>query len=272
MTDAVRLPPPAPRSAGPSPWALGLLALALLLVVAVLWASGREGAYRWGWHVVSPLNATGQENLLFLLGGLWITIQITVLATLLATVLGFLIALPGLSSDPWAQRFNRGFVEIFRAIPSLVMLLWVHYGLPILIGVNFDIFTSGVIGLALCEAAFMAEVFRGGIQSIEKGQHEAGRALGLSRAQRLRLIILPQALRRILPALGNQFVIVLKMSALVSVIGLADLTRRANELVVTLYRPLEIYTFLVLEYLLLVLLVSWLVRRLERRLARSEAG
>ena len=231
----------------------------------------RSGAYRWGWYVVSPLTETGRENLAFLLGGLAITLQISILATLLAVVLGLLIALPGLSADPWAQRFNRTFVEVFRAIPSLVMLLWVHYGLPVLLGVNFDVFTSGVIGLALTEAAFMAEVFRAGIQSIERGQHEAARALGLSRLQRLRLVVLPQAMRRILPALGNQFVIVLKMSALVSVIGLADLTRRANELVSTLSPPLEVYTFLVLEYLVLVLVISWAVRRLARRLAAGDA-
>lgn len=253
-----------------SPWAVFLFGLAAILALLVVLAATREGGYRWGWYVVLPTTETGRQNLLFLLGGLWITIQITVLATLLATVLGLLIALPGLSEDRWAQRFNRGFVEIFRAIPSLVMLLWVHYGLPILTGVNFDVFTSGVIGLALCEAAFMAEVFRAGIQSVERGQIEAATALGLGRRQRLRFVVLPQALRRVLPALGNQFVIVLKMSALVSVIGLADLTRRANELVTTLYRPLEVYTFLVLEYLVLVLIVSWLVRRLERRLAVGE--
>ncbi len=270
MRDAGRPPPPTRAGNGVSPWAVGLGLALLVTAAAVAVAAGRDGAYRWGWYVVLPTTEAGRQNLVFLLGGLWTTIQITILATLLATVLGLAVALPGLSTDPWAQRFNRGFVELFRAIPSLVMLLWVHYGLPILLGVNFDIFTSGVIGLALCEAAFMAEVFRAGIQSVERGQREAAYALGLSQRQRLRFVVLPQALRRILPALGNQFVIVLKMSALVSVIGLADLTRRANELVTTIYRPLEVYTFLVLEYLALVLVVSWLVRRLERRLAAAD--
>ncbi|MEO1090759.1 MAG: amino acid ABC transporter permease [Pseudomonadota bacterium] len=233
-------------------------------------AVSAEGAYRWGWYVVLPTTEAGSTNLAFLVGGLWITIQVSVLATLLATVLGLLVALPGLSEDRWARAFNRGFVEVFRAVPTLVMLLWVHYGLPVVLGVSLDVFTSGVLALAICESAFMAEVFRAGIQSIGRGQHEAAQALGLTPWQRFRLVILPQAVRRILPALGNQFVIVLKMSALVSVIGLADLTRRANELVTTLYRPLEIYTFLVLEYLVLVLVVSWAVRRLERHLAAGE--
>jgi len=262
--------PPSTGRPTPSPWIWAFAATAAVVILLAAYASGREGAYRWGWHVVSPWSESGRENLRFLLGGLGVTLQISLLATALAAILGLVIALPGLSRDPWARRFNRVFVEVFRAVPALVMLLWVHYGLPILVGINFDVFTSAVIGLALTEAAFMAEVFRAGIQSIERGQDEAARALGLGRWQRLRFVILPQAIKRILPALGNQFVIVLKMSALVSVIGLADLTRRANELVTTLYRPLEVYTFLVLEYLLLVLVISWLVRRLERRLGAGD--
>ena len=109
-----------------------------------------------------------------------------------------------------------------------------------------------------------------GIQSVPRGQREAARSLGLSGWNTFRLVIFPQAIRTILPALGNQFVYVLKMSSLVSVIGLQELTRRANELNVTEYRPLEIYTMLVLEYLVLILLTSWGVRALERRMSRHQ--
>ncbi len=103
----------------------------------------------------------------------------------------------------------------------------------------------------------------------EKGQWEAAHTLGLSTYQSYRYIILPQAIRRILPPLGNQFIYMLKMSSLLSIIGLQELTRRANELTVTVYRPLEIYTVLVVEYLLLILIVSWIVRRLEVRLGAN---
>jgi ABC-type amino acid transport system permease subunit len=127
-------------------------------------------------------------------------------------------------------------------------------------------FSAGVVALALSDSAFEAEIFRAGIQSIGKGQIEAADSLGLNYYQKMRVIILPQALRRILPPLGNQFVYMLKMSSLVSIIGLQELTRRANELTVTVYRPLEIYTVLVIEYLLLILMFSWMVRRLENRL------
>ena len=156
---------------------------------------------------------------------------------------------------------------MFRAIPLLVLLLWVYYGLPVVLGLSFGVFMAGVLSLALSDAAFEAEVFRAGIQSVPRGQVEAADTLGLSKAQTFRLIVFPQAIRSILPALGNQFIYVLKMSSLVSVIGLQELTRRANELNVSEYRPLEIYTFLVAEYLLLILIASWLVRRMEARLA-----
>jgi len=137
-------------------------------------------------------------------------------------------------------------------------------------GLRLGAFSAAVLALALSDSAFEAEIFRAGIQSVGRGQEEAADALGLSWAQKMRFVILPQALRRVLPALGNQFVYMLKMSALASVIGLPELTRKANELVVTVYRPLEIYTFLVLEYLVLILIVSAGVRRLERRLGADE--
>jgi polar amino acid transport system permease protein len=184
-------------------------------------------------------------------------------------ILGASVALAGLSRRPALRRVNRVYVELFRAIPLLVLLLWVFYGLPVIIGLQLGVFATGVLSLALSDSAFEAEVFRAGIQSVPKGQIEAAKSLGLSWYQQMRLVVMPQAIKVILPALGNQFVYVLKMSSLVSVIGLQELTRRANELNVNEYRPLEIYTLLVGEYLLLILVVSYLVRRLERRLANA---
>ena len=140
-------------------------------------------------------------------------------------------------------------------------------GVPVVLGIEFGVFAAGFLTLALSDAAFDAEIFRAGIQSVGVGQTEAAASLGLTRWQTMRLVVLPQAIKRILPALGNQFVYVLKMSSLISVVGYQELTRRANELVLVEYRPLEIYTFLVVEYLILILLASWGVRWLERRMA-----
>ena len=126
-----------------------------------------------------------------------------------------------------------------------------------------------MLALAISDSAFQAEIFRAGIQSIDRGQYEAAQSISLNYRNTMRYVILPQAIKRILPALGNQLVYMLKMSSLVSVIGMQELTRRANELVVTEYRPLEIYTILVLEYLVVILIVSAGVRWLERRLDTS---
>ena len=201
-----------------------------------------------GWFILSPNNIEGLTNLKFLLSGLTTTIYIS-------TVSIFIY-------------LNIGYVEVVRAIPLLVLILWIYYGLPIMTGVSFSPFVSGIIALSISESAFQAEIFRAGINSIKKAQWEAGSSLGLSFLKKLKLIILPQAIKNILPAIGNQFVYVLKMSSLVSIIGIGDITRKANELVVTTYRPLEIYTFLIFEYLLLILIVSYFVRKLEKSLKK----
>ena len=150
-----------------------------------------------------------------------------------------------------------------------MLILWVYYGLPQVAGISISVFWAGVLALAISDSAFQAEIFRAGIQSIDRGQYEAAQSISLNYRNTMRYVILPQAIKRILPALGNQLVYMLKMSSLVSVIGMQELTRRANELVVTEYRPLEIYTILVLEYLVVILIVSAGVRWLERRLDTS---
>ena len=202
----------------------------------------------------------------FLISGLNVTLIISVLSIFFSLVIGLLISLLGLGKNKFLTAFNRTYIEVFRSIPLLVLLLWVYYGLPIVVGISLSPFIAGIVSLALSDSAFEAEVFRAGIQSIPKGQTDAARSIGLNKYHAMRLVIFPQALRVILPAIGNQFVYVVKMSSLVSIIGLADLTRKANELVVSVYRPLEIYTFLVIEYLVLILIISYLVRKLENKL------
>ena len=224
----------------------------------------------WGWYVVSPSTESGRSNLKFLIDGLGYTIALSICAIVISIVIGLLIALPGLAKGRAPRTMNRVYVECFRAIPILVLLLWVYYGLPVVLDIGITAFWAGVVALAISDSAFEAEIFRGGIQSISKGQIEAADSIGLSYYDKMRYVILPQAIRRILPPLGNQLVYMLKMSSLVSVIGLSELTRRANELVVTEYRPLEIYTILVLEYLILILIVSAGVRWLEKKMRANE--
>ena len=222
-----------------------------------------------GWFIISPNNVEGLTNLKFLLSGLTTTIYISLVSIIISMILGLIVAIPSLAKNKLLTYVNIGYVEIVRAVPLLVLILWIYYGLPIMTGISFSPFVSGIIALAISESAFQAEIFRAGINSIKKAQWEAGSSLGLNFFKRLRLVILPQAIKNILPAIGNQFVYVLKMSSLVSIIGIGDLTRKANELVVTTYRPLEIYTFLILEYLVLILIVSFFVRKLEKNLKKD---
>ena len=248
-----------------------------LLLLPLLLLTGCGSSDIWGWYVIDPTTASGWTNIKFLVNGMGATILLSLIAASISIVVGLLVALPGLS-DRWGIRMiNRVYVEFVRSIPLLPMLFWVFYGLPIVfksmgINIQIDPFWGAIITLALSDSAFTAEIYRSGIQSIAKGQAEAARTVGLTYAQTMRYVILPQAIRRILPPLANQFIYIVKMSAFASVIGMQELTRRANELVVTEYRPLEIYTLLIVEYLVLVLIISAGVRWLERKMGSDERG
>ncbi|MCG6559261.1 amino acid ABC transporter permease [Ruegeria sp. 1NDH52C] len=249
----------------------------LLPLAALALLSGCSSSTTWGWYVINPWTPSGWVNIKFLIGGMGATILISVIAAVLSIVLGLLVALPGLSSRWYVRLINRVYVEFVRAIPLLPMLFWVFYGLPIIfrsmgLDIPIDPFWGAIITLAISDSAFTAEIYRAGIQSIARGQTEAAQTIGLNYLQTMRYVILPQAIRRILPPLANQFIYIVKMSAFASVIGMQELTRRANELVVTEYRPLEIYTLLILEYLVLVLVISAGVRWLERRMGSDERG
>ncbi|MYK32535.1 MAG: amino acid ABC transporter permease [Boseongicola sp. SB0670_bin_30] len=248
---------------------------ALLLLPLLLLAAGCSSSQTWGWYVIDPTTESGWTNVKFLISGMSATIQISLIAASLSIVIGLVVTLPGLSERRGWRLVNRVYVEFIRSIPLLPMLFWVFYGMPIVfrsMGLNIPIdpFWGSIITLAVSDSAFTAEIYRAGIQSIDRGQSEAAQTVGLNYFQTMRYVILPQAIRRILPPLANQFIYIVKMSAFASVIGMQELTRRANELVVTEYRPLEIYTLLVFEYLLLVLVISAGVRWLERRMGADE--
>lgn len=277
------------------------LLLSVAAFAALSGCANDNSGFTWGWHVVSPYTPRGRNNLTFLAEGFLETILLSLATLALSLSLGLIVALLGLSSwAPFARlaplpeetagrpaaeatprarlarwrplnTINRLYVEVFRSIPMLVMILWVFYGIPTVTGLQLSIFVAAMLAIAICDSAFEAEIFRGGIQSIDRGQREAARSLGLQPWQELRLVVLPQAIRRILPPLGNQFVYITKISSLASVIGLGELTRKANELNVTEFRPLEIYSVLVLEYLVLILVISFFVRRLERRFGSDES-
>ncbi|MBD1938932.1 ABC transporter permease subunit [Microcoleus sp. FACHB-68] len=210
--------------------------------------------------------ATALPNLL---RGALITLQLTAFSLFLGAIAGSLIALARLSSTRPLSVLARVYIDFFRGTPLLVQIFMIYYGLPALIqelGLTFtlDRLPAAVMALSLNSAAYIAEIVRAGIQSIEPGQAEAAQSLGLGPVQTLQYIIFPQALRRMIPPLGNEFITLLKDTSLVAVIGFEDLFRRGQLIVAENYRTFEIYTAVALIYLALTLLSSQAFSWLER--------
>ncbi len=209
----------------------------------------------------------------FILTGLKNTLIIAFFAVIVGLVLGFLIALVRSTHDK-SGRFRilnvicHVYLTVIRGTPVMVQLLIVYY--VIFASVNIDKILVAVIAFGLNSAAYVAEIIRSGIMSIDPGQTEAGRSLGLNFSQTTWLIILPQALRNVLPALANEFIVLLKETSISGYIGLMDLTRGGDIIRSQTYEALFPLLMVALIYLLMVMVLSWLVSRLERRLRVSE--
>jgi len=204
-----------------------------------------------------------------LLAGALVTIALAAISVILGLGLGSLIAIARLSKVKPVRWIARAYIDFFRGTPLLVQLFMVYFGIPALLQglglqFTFDRFLAAIVALSLNAAAYMAEIVRGGIQSIEVGQTEAAQSLGMNSTQTMRHIIFPQALRRMLPPLGNEFITLLKDTSLVAVIGFEELFRQGQLIVATSYRPFEIYAAVALIYLLLTLLSSQAFSYIER--------
>lgn len=206
------------------------------------------------------------ENLPLLLEGYRTTVIVSLLAMLLSLALGILVAGLRTSGVAPLQWLAVGYVEFFRNTPLLIQLYFYFFGLTRL-GVRLSAFEAGVAALGIYTGAYVAEVVRAGILSVDRGQSEAARALGLSNIQTLRFVVLPQAVRTVLPPLGNLGIALVKNSALVGSIALADLLHVADLIQSRTFRTFEVFTAVILFYLSLTLPLAWLVSRLERRLA-----
>lgn len=204
--------------------------------------------------------------------GLINTLKLTGVALAFGFPLGLGLALLRLSERrllSWPTGF---IIEFFRITPPLVQLFWFFFALPILIKVEMTPFIAAALTFSIQSSAFFAEVFRGGIQSIEQGQWEAARAIGMNQAQATRRIILPQAITRMIPAFMERSIELLKTTTLVATVSYADLLFQANELAQKVFRPLEVFTVTALIYFTVIFVVSLLAHRLERRLAVSGAS
>jgi polar amino acid transport system permease protein len=204
-----------------------------------------------------------------LLLGLLNTLKVTGVALAFGIPLGLVAALARLSERRLVRAPVGLFIEFFRSTPPLVQLFWFFFALPILTGIRIDPYEAAVLTFSLQSSAFFAEVFRGGIISIEASQWEAGRALGMRRGQLMRRVILPQAVKRMIPAFLDRVIELMKTTTLVAAISYADLLFQANAISQQTFRPLEVFTVAAVLYFAVLFPTSLLVRGLERRLAVS---
>lgn len=238
-----------------------------------------------GWRIVA--DDLYAEIFAILVKGIGVTAFVTVVAFSMASLLGLLLASAALSPWLWLRQLGRFYIEVVRGIPILVLLFYIAFvGTPLLVGAinalgdgwlleaplknrDISLLWRAIIALTLGYAAFIAEVFRAGIQAVGTGQIEAARALGLGPWQRFRHVVFPQALRTILPPLGNDFIAMIKDSSLVSVLGVADITQLGKVYAAGSFRFMETYNVVAYIYLLVTILLSLALRRLEQALGRQ---
>jgi len=215
----------------------------------------------WDWSVVS-------DNWEVLMLGAWFTIKISFIALIFSLPIGIIVGFGRIAKNPVIRFLAGAYVEIMRGVPLLVLLMWIYIGLGDV--VNVETTVAAVIGLATFNGAFLAEIFRAGVQAVPKGQMEAARASGMTSAQAMRYIILPQAVRRIMPPSASQFIMLIKDSSLISVIGGVDLMLKGKNLLATTLKPLEIYTAIAVIYFIMTFVLSLVIRYFEKRMMDKE--
>ena len=211
----------------------------------------------------------------FFFEGIRNTLILAFFTVILGAILGTFMAMARMSRIPPLKWFATAYIEFFSGTPLMVQLMFIYYGLP-MIGIrfpsisfipDFDRFAAGIVAMSLNSCAYVAEIIRSGIQAVDHGQTEAARSLGFHQKQAMWLVVLPQAVRNILPALGNEFITVLKESSIVSVIGIADLMYRTKGVIAKTYNSLECLAIAALMYFILTFICSRLIMLLERKMS-----
>ena len=205
-----------------------------------------------------------------LLAGAAGTLRIFLICLVLGLSLGLLVGLGRYSTRKWIYLPTSAFVEFFRNTPVLVQILWFFFALPMLLPFEISPLMAATLGISLNSAAFSGEIFRGGIQSLERGQWEGAQALGMTRGQAMRRIILPQAVKRMLPALTNRAIEIFKMSTLASAVAYVELLQQGKLLASLHFNPIETYTVIAVIFFLCLLPLVQATYALERRLGRSD--
>lgn len=200
-----------------------------------------------------------------LLEGAAVTVEITALSVGLGFLIGMIVGVARLAKNRLLKWLAMIYIDFIRGTPLLVQIFLIYFALPMITGTRIDPFVAAITACSINSGAYIAEIFRAGIQSIDKGQVEAGRSLGLSWYQTMRFVVMPQAFKRVIPPLGNEFIAMLKDSSLVSVIGFEELTRCGQLIIAKTYNSFEIWMAVAMLYLIMTLTISRLVAFLERR-------
>jgi polar amino acid transport system permease protein len=198
--------------------------------------------------------------------GLGVTVLYTVITVVAGLAIGLLTGILRITAPRWISIPLRGYIEVFRCTPLLVQLVWVYYALPVLIGVDMSATTACFVTLSLYAGAFYAEIFRGGIEAIDRGQWEAGQAIGMGQARIFRRIVLPQAIQVMVPSFINQTIMQLKNTSLVSTVAVGDLLYQGSVITAASYRPLEVYTTVAVLYFVVLFPLTLVADQLEQRL------
>lgn len=207
------------------------------------------------------------SNIDMLLRGVQTTIFLSVSTMLLGTLIGLVSATVRLKAKPWLSYPIIAYIEVFRGTPALVQIVWIYYCLPIILGINLSATASVILAMALNSGAYLSEVFRAGIQSIDKGHIDAAHALGFRSSQVTRRIVLPQAAYRMIPVVGNVFISSIKLSSLCSVLGMAELMYQGQLVIANYFRPIEVFTVVAAIYLVMTYSTSMFLIFLEWRFA-----
>ena len=205
-----------------------------------------------------------------LLLGAGVTIKITAMSVAVGVIIGFFVGIARICRIKPLEWLAAVYVDFFRGTPLLVQIFLVYFALPVITGQRIDPYIAAIGACGINSGAYVAEIFRAGIQSIDNGQMEAGRSLGMTWVQTMRYIIVPQAFKRVIPPLGNEFIALLKDSSLVSVIGFEELTRRGQLIIAKTYGSLEIWISVAVVYLVMTLTISRFVAYLEKRFAADD--
>jgi polar amino acid transport system permease protein len=260
VKELARIPGAEPSARMDAWWWLFVLAVVTIAFLAIAWPD----PYR--------------RIIFFVSDGIWVTVYITLISFVCILVTGLVGGLGRLSTNRIIYGLASLYVELIRGIPLLVQLIWWYYAFPVVLqnigrGLNLGFLANfqanadamAVLGLTICYGAYMSEIYRAGIQSIPRGQMEAARSLGMTYFQSMRLIVLPQAIRVIMPPVGNEFITLLKDSSLVSAVAVADMTRRGREFMSTNFNPIQTWMMVALLYLVLTVFAARIVSFIEKR-------